>query len=129
MAGKWAFARRGRLLAYSAADKVEVSDTRKHTVAPVRTDEEDAEARSRLSPALRDLVDGQVSAARPVKVVDGRVTVKVWLVRTSRTVLRRLERAGLRLHQVAEGYVIASVPVAKLLELAALGPVERVTLP
>lgn len=55
--------------------------------------------------------------------------VKVALRRTASGVLRRLERAGLRVHQAGAGWVIGSVAVDKLGALAELYGVEQVTLP
>ncbi len=83
----------------------------------------------RLAPELQALVEGAPSPGRPVRVIDGRVEVKVLLRSTHAPSLRRLEAAGLRLHQVAARYIVGSIDVAKLAALAELDGVERVELP
>src|SRR5438132_767406 len=83
----------------------------------------------RLAPELQALVEGAPSPGRPVRVIDGRVQVKVLLRNTHALTLHRLEAAGLRLNQVAARYVVGSVEVARLAALAALDGVERVELP
>jgi len=84
---------------------------------------------ARLAPELQALVDGTPSPGRPVRVVDGRVEVKVLLRSTHARTLHRLEAAGLRLHQVATRWVVGSVEVTKLAALAEIDGVERVELP
>jgi len=86
-------------------------------------------ARARLAPELQALVEGAPSPGRPVRVIDGRVEVKVLLRSTHARTLHRLEAAGLRLHQVAARWVVGSIEVAKLAALAELDGVERVELP
>jgi len=83
----------------------------------------------RLAPELQALVEGAPSPGRPVRVIDGRVQVKVLLRNTHALTLHRLEAAGLRLNQVAARYVVGSVEVTRLAALAALDGVERVELP
>ena len=83
-------------------------------------------APARLAPELQALVEG---APSPVRVVDGRVQVKVLLRSTHARTLHRLEAAGLRLHQVAARWVVGSIEVTKLAALAELDGVERVELP
>src|SRR5262249_19451090 len=79
-----------------------------------------APAPSRLVPELQALLEGAPSPGRPVRVVDGRVEVKVLVHGTHRRSLRRLEAAGLRLYQVAARWVVGSIEVAKLTALAAV---------
>ncbi len=86
-------------------------------------------ARARLAPELQALVEGAPSPGPPVRVIDGRVEVKVLLRSTHARTLHRLEAAGLRLHQVAARWVVGSIEVAKLAALAELDGVERVELP
>ena len=83
----------------------------------------------RLAPELQALVEGAPSPGRPVRVVDGRVQVKVLLRNTHALTLHRLEAAGLRLHQLAARWVVGSIEVTKLAALAELDGVERVELP
>ena len=75
------------------------------------------------------LVEAAPSPGRPVRVVDGRVQVKVLLRNTHALTLHRLEAAGLRLHQVAARWVVGSIEVTKLAALAERDGVERVELP
>jgi len=84
---------------------------------------------ARLAAELQALVDRAPSPGGPVRVVDGRVAVKVLLRSTHARTLRRLEAAGLRPHQVAARYVVGSIEVTKLTALAELDGVERVELP
>src|SRR5438046_2021413 len=86
-------------------------------------------ARARLAPELQALVEGAPSPGRPVRVIDGRVQVKVLLRNTHALTLHRLEAAGLRLHQVAARWVVGSIEVTKLAALAERDGVERVELP
>jgi len=86
-------------------------------------------APARLAPELQALVEGAPSPGRPVRVVDGRVQVKVLLRNAHALTLHRLEAAGLHLHQVAARWVIGSIEVTKLAALAELDGVERVELP
>jgi len=86
-------------------------------------------APGRLAPELQALVEGAPSPGRPVRVVDGRVQVKVLLRNTHALTLHRLEAAGLRLHQLAARWVVGSIEVTKLAALAELDGVERVELP
>src|SRR2546422_8685262 len=53
----------------------------------------------RLAPELQALVGGAPSPGRPVRVIDGRVQVKVRLRNTHALALHRLEAAGRRSHQ------------------------------
>ena len=94
-----------------------------HDESPPRT------APARLAPEVQALIDGAPSPGRPVRVVDGRVEVKVLLGNTRARTLRRLEKAGLRLHQVAARWVVGSLEVTRLAALAELDGVERVELP
>jgi len=86
-------------------------------------------ARARLAPELQALVEGAPSPGPPVRVIDGRVEVKVLLRSTHARALHRLEAAGLRLHQVAARWVVGSIEVTKLAALAERDGVERVELP
>src|SRR5438094_923657 len=83
----------------------------------------------RLAPELQALVEGAPSPGRPVRVIDGRVQVKVLLRSTHARTIHRLEAAGLRLNQVAARYVVGSIEVTRLAALAELDGVERVELP
>ena len=83
----------------------------------------------RLAPELQALVEGAPSPGRPVRVVAGRVQVKVLLRNTHALTLHRLEAAGLRLNRVAARYVVGSVEVTRLAALAELDGVELVELP
>ena len=64
-----------------------------------------------------------------MRVIDGRVQVKVLLRSTHARTIHRLEAAGLRLNQVAARYVVGSIEVTRLAALAELDGVERVGLP
>src|SRR3989442_10690335 len=66
-------------------------------------------ARARLAPELQALVEGAPSPGRPVRVIDGRVQVKVLLRNTHALTLHRLEAAGLPLNPVAGRFVVWSV--------------------
>jgi hypothetical protein len=55
--------------------------------------------------------------------------VKVTLRRRGREAVAALERAGLRVAQVADRFVVGTVEVARLAALAELRQVERVALP
>jgi hypothetical protein len=84
-------------------------------------------ARQRLAPELVALLEGASGVAVPV--TDGRVTVKVVLRDTRVPTVRRLERKGLRVTQTGAGWLIGSVAVESLAELAEDQDVSRVELP
>jgi Ca-activated chloride channel family protein len=84
-------------------------------------------ARHRLAPELLALLEGTGSAAVPV--TDGRITIRIVLRGTGAAIIRRLGRAGLRVQQSGDGWVVGSVAVESLAALAEKPGVVRVELP
>jgi hypothetical protein len=84
-------------------------------------------ARRRLASELLALLEDDDGSAVPV--VDGRVTVKVFLRATKASVIRRLEYTGLEVKVSGDGWVIGSVALGDLVTLAEDRGVERVVLP
>ena len=123
------------------AEKLAAAPSRMHAAPSPRMhepprEESDAEradreisdrARRRLSSALLAMLEGVDGSAVPV--VDGRVTVKVFLRATKASLIRRLEHTGLEVKVSGDGWVIGSVAVGDLVALAEDRGVERVELP
>jgi Ca-activated chloride channel family protein len=105
----------------ASESRVEAKTTQEKDRAPLS-----AKARTRLAPKLQALVEGTLPASRSIDVVDGRVEVKVLLRNGSKASLQRLEKAGLRIRVVTDGYVLGSIEVARLATLAELDGIERI---
>ena len=72
-----------------------------------------------------ELPDSMTCSIERTVTLDNQVTIR----HAGRRTLHALEHAGLRIHQVGAGWVIASVAVEDLGRVAALDAVERIAVP
>ena len=120
----------GRLMGKMAAapPRVMYAPVPRQEADTARADREISDrARRRLAAELLALLGGVDGSAVPV--VDGRVTVKVFLRATKASAIRRLEYTGLEVKVSGDGWVIGSVALGDLVTLAEDRGVERVVLP
>jgi Ca-activated chloride channel family protein len=120
----------GRLMGKMAAapPRVMYAPVPRQEADTARADREISDrARRRLAAELLALLEGVDGSAVPV--VDGRVTVKVFLRATKASAIRRLEYTGLEVKVSGDGWVIGSVALGDLVTLAEDRGVERVVLP
>jgi Ca-activated chloride channel family protein len=87
----------------------------------------DAATRAKLSPALAAFLVNPQAAS--IRVVDGRIVVRVRLRERAESARAELEAAGLRITQAKDRMVVGTIEPGRLADLAALDGVQRIAEP
>jgi len=87
----------------------------------------DGTTRAKLSPALAAFLVNPKAAS--IRVIDGRIVVRVRLRERAESVRAALEAAGLRITQAKDRMVVGTIEPGRLADLAALDGVQRIAEP